>query len=384
MHLGAVALLVAKVEPFAAKTQSIVDEFVSMELSILARVEEPKPKELDAKDAIEELIPPAKPKARAKRPSRGGGSANAEASYHIGGIVDVRLGTGFGDEALQSEVDLPSKMKSSVIQPSLAPTDVAAFAHVGPLRSRIDDAQSRLDAYLYESANRNTTSSRREAPELASTGDGGLRYEGPRFQADIRPDGTVKFTDTPGVTLHGNPKSLLEWLKTPPPDLSDVLSSAPNINGNGNLPAINGQPPVPDALLMSFTFDSMDAIMRARGQDPYYAERSWFMRETKVEREKLFTQSAARARRAAAVKVVKRAKRLWLNRASASAGRRALFRLWDDCAEDEVGRVARERLLVVVRELTRELSYTKSELRSLNRQRESRERFSPYLGQSSQ
>ncbi len=55
--------------------------------------------------------------------------------------------------------------------------------------------------------------------------------------------------------------------------------------------------------------------------------------------------------------------------------------MWDDCAEDEVGRRARAAIVAFVRETLPQGSpgaFAESELRALNRERLSRAPFRPY------
>jgi hypothetical protein len=93
---------------------------------------------------------------------------------------------------------------------------------------------------------------RRPAPVLRARTDGTQVYAGHAFSATILADGSVQFDDRPNVQLNSFP--------------------------------------------VGFTFDVTDAVMRASGQDPYAAERAWFMRETQALRDRLEAEARAQAR----------------------------------------------------------------------------------------
>ena len=196
---------------------------------------------------------------------------------------------------------------------------------------------------LAESANRRRHVSRRPPPDLRRRSDGSYRFSGPRFSALIRPDGTVRFNDAPGIGVNG--------------------------------------PGTDHGLGVAGTFDLTDAFQSAAGQDPMRAERAWFMEETRELRERLMAQADRESEGRALSRLGNQLRAIWSGEQSPSAKRRRLFELWDGSSEDEVGQRARERIVQFIR---RELpfgsrnAYTASELDQLNRRRESTERFDPY------
>ncbi len=122
--------------------------------------------------------------------------------------------------------------------------------------------------------------------------------------------------------------------------------------------------------------------MRANGQDPYSYERNWFLDQTQALRDRLADRAAVLARGAALARLPKRLRAIWSDPSrSAHARRTAIFALWDDCADDEVGARARH---IVERFIRTNLpsgsadAYTAEELRALNARRASPVPFTPY------
>ncbi len=178
----------------------------------------------------------------------------------------------------------------------------------------------------------------RTEPELRRQPDGSLLYDGHRFRARIRPDGSVQFED------HGNAQT-------------------------------NG-------FSASGSFDLTDAIMGASGQDPHAAERDWFMRRTREVRERLEAQHRAQENAAGLARLRGRLGRVWATTSrSTAARRRRLFDIWDEMAEDDTGRRGRDIVYAFIRETIpagSEDAYTESELTRLNASRDSRALFDPY------
>lgn len=181
-------------------------------------------------------------------------------------------------------------------------------------------------------------SHRREAPTLTLHPDGTRTWQGPNFSAIVRPDGEVVFSDQPSLTY--------DWM------------------------------------LAEGTIDPERIAMEVEGQDPFVAERIWFMESTETLRDEL--EDAARAARAerALARLRGQLARLWQDEArSPRERRRALFALWDAMADDESGEAARETVRAFVAETLPAGSpdaYEAGELAHLNTGRESRERFAPY------
>ncbi|MBW2460522.1 MAG: hypothetical protein JRH11_02665 [Deltaproteobacteria bacterium] len=216
----------------------------------------------------------------------------------------------------------------------------------GPTDQETEEAMERaLSGSLAAAANARPHVSRRGPPRLRERRDGSYEFTGHAFGARIAPDGTVSFDDRPGV------------------DLDSPSFSRPN------------------GLVPSGSFDIADAVSRARGHDPYRHERAWFMRETEELRDRLADAAAATNQRRGMARLNGDLRRLWAGSGTAQRRRQRIFAIWDDCTEDEIGRQARTAILSFVR---RSLAagtadaYPPAELSELNRQRVSREPFTPY------
>lgn len=178
------------------------------------------------------------------------------------------------------------------------------------------------------------------SPRLVRSPDGAQVYTGHAFTATIRPDGSVDFADRGAVDAEG---------------------------------MIRGEP---------MRFDMADMAMRSAGQDPYSAEREWFMEETEEVRAALEAAEAERLRAEAMRRVPGRLALMWSRATPASIRRRAIFRMWDECDEQGDGATVRAQVIAFVREAIPELSeeaFTVEELRRWNAERESEAPFEPYL-----
>ncbi|MBK6576487.1 MAG: hypothetical protein IPG17_09855 [Sandaracinaceae bacterium] len=213
-------------------------------------------------------------------------------------------------------------------------------------RARFRNAESTLDSHLSARAATRPAVTERPRPEVRRQADGSYVYAGHAFSARITPDGQVTFSDTARVTLSG---------------AGDLPSSA-----SGGV-----------------RFDLTDGAYRRRGQDPYQAERAWFMRETEGMREEL--QDAARERQRAQLgrQMAAQAQRAWdTEERTPESRRRRIFTLWDRCAEgDGDGDAARAGILGWVRRQLpagSEHAFTAAELASFNAGRQSAAAFAPY------
>jgi hypothetical protein len=215
---------------------------------------------------------------------------------------------------------------------------------VGPARGRHGRARrpsgeelgERLGRSLAQEVNARDYVTERPPPELRARADGGYSFSGHVFDAVIRPDGEVEFEDRPPVSVEGF-----------------------------------GQ----------FGFDVTDALQRGAGNDPYRAEREWFMNETEEIRDRLASRASQRVSREALTGLEDRLRRVWTSDRSVRDRKRALFDMWDECAEDETGAEARNRIVAFIRREIAEGStdeYGTDELARLNRDRTSRARFDPY------
>jgi len=212
-------------------------------------------------------------------------------------------------------------------------------------QNREEELEDALSGALSAAANARPHVSRRPPPRLRPRRDGTYVFRGHLFDAVIERDGTVRFADRGGAEL--------------------------------DTPSLTR----PDGLLPSGTFDISDSIERARGQDPFRHERHWFMQQTRELRERLADQIAEGERTRGMARMNGSLRRLWRGPRGAPAKRRQIFSMWDDCAEDEVGRRARAAILTFIhRTLPRGSAnaFTQREIDALNAQRLSREAFEPY------
>jgi len=180
---------------------------------------------------------------------------------------------------------------------------------------------------------------RRTEPQLVPRPDGSLQYTGHAFTARIAPDGAVSFSDRDAVQA------------------DEMLQGGPA------------------------RFDITDMAMRGAGQDPYAAEREWFMEHTEEVRARLETEARARERDSALRGVPGRLAAIWNQERPAFLRRRAIFRMWDDCDEEGDGLSVRRQVIEFVRSeipQTGTDAFTVDELRRLNAERESTMEFSPY------
>ncbi len=230
----------------------------------------------------------------------------------------------------------PSRVAASMVfgqeQMPAAGSHGNARETVGP---SIEETLRRLEGEMHSEAVTKTYTQRTRAA-LRRRGDGSYAYQGHAFTATITPDGEVRFSDRGGVEV--------------------------------------------DPAAGSARFDLSDALMRANGQDPYAAERQWFMDQTEDLRVGLEDAALARRRSEGLRRIRGRLSALW-NRTEtpASERKRQIFAVWAEMAEGEEGAAGRREVLEWIAEsLPRgDLdAYTASELAMLNRGRILR--FSPY------
>lgn len=119
------------------------------------------------------------------------------------------------------------------------------------------------------------------------------------------------------------------------------------------------------------------------GYDPYRSERRRILERTRPLRELLHERwrRVALARAAAHLGVVLTRIEVAIQAGDDTRAHAQLFALWDECSEDEVGAVARQRIEGFVREHCRqgsEHTFAEAELLAFNARRASRQRFAPY------
>lgn len=229
--------------------------------------------------------------------------------------------------------------------PSNGPPRTADPGTVEPSAAERERAlEAAVSRDLAGAANARPWVSRRGPPELRRRSDGSYAYAGTGFSARIAADGSISFSDR----------------------------STAGFDGFGNS----------ERQGLTAHFDLNDVMFRRRGNDPYQAERSWFMRETEELRNRLADASRGEQAATATRTVRGRLLRIWQDESRTPEQRRqAIFRIWDDCAEDETGEAIRHAVVGWIREqLPRgtDGAYTEVELARLNAGRDSASPFRPY------
>lgn len=233
-----------------------------------------------------------------------------------------------------------------------------------------------------------------ETGQLAPSGGGTYRSEQGPFTVDVDRDGTAHLSDKPnfhiGVAVP-RPKdighAITDWQKDPFRSQASAdrqRSGDVHTDGQDGKPQSSNVVPVP---LIGGGFDVTDALMRRHGQDPYASAKLKALDATRDER----AQIGERFRKQELVKASQMmraaAARAWANSASLADRKRALFELWDDCAEDGppelVEAAARARGFVIGFINARlpagsDGAFTSEELARLNAHRQSRAAFAPY------
>ena len=209
-------------------------------------------------------------------------------------------------------------------------------------------------------------------PVLRRDKNGNLIHRNGALTATIAPDGTVSFGRRAGVDVE---------LRDPSTDRTDTVGTDPFEEEPGAA-EVTFRPKV----------DLNDILLRAAGDDPLAAKKRRFLRLTEEQRD---TMAAAEARRALSPSKLLASRRLsqvWQDESLSFGTKRQLFfRLWDECEEPRdgddgrpealAGQETREEICAFIQKQLPAGSpqaYSDQELRALNDQRESRQRFEPY------
>ncbi|HTJ83574.1 MAG TPA: hypothetical protein VL400_17765, partial [Polyangiaceae bacterium] len=187
-----------------------------------------------------------------------------------------------------------------------------------------------------EREGRRRPTTHRDPPRLVPRPDGSLFYDGPSFDAVIRPDGEVEFSDASALGY--------DWTQA------------------------------------TGTIDPTQLAMEAAGQDPFVYERIRFMEETAEVRERREDEARARRATAALARFRGRLALGWQDdTVDVGSRRRALFEAWDEADEDDPA--ARAAVIAFVRDNLPAGStdaFGEMELARLNATRESAAPFDPY------
>jgi hypothetical protein len=185
----------------------------------------------------------------------------------------------------------------------------------------------------------------------------GARYHfrGMGFDAIIQADGSVQYRDKSGLRVMGGQTSTQETRAGPIPPPTPTFGLGFNDAASGKL----------------FGYDAHKSERRR------FLERTHALRELLHERSRRVALARADAHLSRSLNLIE----LELEAGDAHSARTQLFALWDACAEDEVGAVARRRIETFAREQCREgsaLTFAPAELAAFNQSRTSRQRFDPY------
>jgi hypothetical protein len=243
---------------------------------------------------------------------------------------------------------------------------------------------------------------------LHDAGGGAARSDQGPFIGNVAADGTVKLTDQPNLSVHvalPSPRAigngLSAWYnsdKTPGQDDDggpatplaksfQASSGATTNRGDRTQPNSNDTKPTVIVPIIGGGFDVSDWLMRNHGIDPYAAKKLAFLDSTRDER----VQRGNRFRAdqlAHATQLMKRnLDALWAASLDLATRKRALFELWDECAETgDPGLVegAQDARRLVIGFIRARLpasgpdAFTADELAALARIRQSKAAFRPY------
>ncbi len=187
------------------------------------------------------------------------------------------------------------------------------------------------------------------------TGGGTMRARKQPFHAKIKRDGTIEFRDKPNVQIEGV-------------RLSKTLG----------MPVLFGR------------FDVTDAVMKQLGETLYPYRKRKLMDESRDMRAAMAAEAHREQLQEAIGRYRKHLRGVWNHPdLSLPERRRALFLLWDECAEsgtDEVLASAASIRAMTISFIQRnlpqggDLEYTAAELQAYNKRRRSHARFAPYQG----
>lgn len=229
--------------------------------------------------------------------------------------------------------------------PSAGPRGSYQEDRAPTLEERRADLNREHSAFLSTKANAKDWAIPREAPEFIARRDGSYTYAGHAFSARIHPDGSISFSDREGMNF------------------SDLGTNDGKSAG------------------VRFSFDLADGAHRRRGSDPYRAEREYVIKGSEELREKLIAEHRAKEEERGLRRIEGKLHTIWNASREFSAKRRAIFRVWDELSEDEMGARARAIVIAFIKEHAPSggaEAYTDEELNALNERRTSRERFDPY------
>ena len=223
----------------------------------------------------------------------------------------------------------------------------------------------------------------------------------------MNPDGSVKFTDSRNLNVHlalPTPKSigrgLSSWYNSDKgqlgaegdPALAKQIQVTAGATTDVSDPAtgrLKDRAPTAIVPIISGGFDTTDWMMRRHGQDPYASKKLAFLDATRDERVQIGNRHRAEQLTHATQLMQHNLDALWAATEDLAARKRALFELWDECAEtgdpDLVagGQAARRLVIGAIRARLpagSALAFTPAELAAFAREKQSKATFQPYEG----
>jgi len=240
---------------------------------------------------------------------------------------------------------------------------------------------------------------------LDASGGGTYKSDQGVFTGKVAPDGSVKLTDSRNLNVHlalPTPKSIGRGI-------SSWYDSEKGQLGTEGDPALAKQiqvtsgatTDVPDPAtgrlkdraatavvpVLAGGFDTTDWLMRRHGQDPYASKKLAFLDATRDERVQIGNRHRAEQLSHATQLMQHNLDALWAATQDLAARKRALFELWDECAEtgdpDLVagGQAARRLVIGAIRARLpagSAVAFTPAELAAFAREKQSRAAFQPY------
>lgn len=323
--------------------------------------------------------PPSAPSDAAPRPQRGDAAP---------GRSEISTSAAATTEAGSAATTAPGRTSSLLAMRGPGAADLALS---GDRWAAIDRAPPPLPEQV------------RRTGVLHEAGGGSYKADLNGVRAKVSPDGSVKLTDSPNLHAHvalprakdlGN--AVTRWYRSDKgPYGKEGDTSAGELIQVGPGAAVpdpvTGEVDHPEPTLvvpvLGGGFDTTDWLMRRHGQDPYAAKKLKFLDATRDERVQLGRQHRAAQLVRSPQLMQKNLDALWASTADLAARKRALFELWDECAETgdpEVvagGQAARRMVIGFIRARLPAGStdaYTPGELAAFARARQSKAPFEPY------
>jgi hypothetical protein len=233
----------------------------------------------------------------------------------------------------------------------------------------------------------------RDVPEtgkLQPSGGGTYRSDEGVFTAKVGKDGSVDLKDAKNFRISvPNPAKIPKAIKTWADQENKTPDDPERVAVNNNRPADTDTRPdhgktVP---VVRGGFDVTDALLRRKGQDPYFSKKLKYLDSTRDERVQIGSKYKAAQLKQATQLMQKNLEAVFASTQDPAARKQGMFELWDDCAETgeaaviEAGRAARQLVVGTIRSrfpAGGPQAFTTAELAALNQRRHSKAVFAPY------